>query len=75
MTEAYSILRQPLVAREKSLGQVTEDVCRPLNEKASPLWWAAFSASFSFLLLGFRLVLVLGGGGHGDGENEEPGSD
>ncbi len=52
MAEASSELRQPLVLGDKSLGQVTTDVCRPLEGKPTLLWWAALLASSSMLAVG-----------------------
>jgi molybdopterin-containing oxidoreductase family membrane subunit len=45
-----------VLARDKSLGRVTADVCAPLERRATPLWWAAFLVAFSFLLLGIAAV-------------------
>ena len=47
---------QPLTEGNKSLAQVTADVCAPLERRAGALWWAAFLVSFSFLLLGVAAV-------------------
>lgn len=52
MSEAYSVLRQPLVDGKKSLERVTEDVAAPMERRASPLWWAALAVSIAFLALG-----------------------
>jgi hypothetical protein len=49
VVEVYSPLRVPWIEGHKSLGRVTEDVCAPLERRATPLWWAAFLASFSVL--------------------------
>ena len=46
----------PLIEGNKSLAQVTADVCAPLERRASLLWWAAFLVSFSVLLLGSAAV-------------------
>jgi molybdopterin-containing oxidoreductase family membrane subunit len=56
MSEVYAPLRQPLVIGDKSLGQVTADICTPLERRAGPLWWAAFLASVSVLGLGVAAV-------------------
>jgi molybdopterin-containing oxidoreductase family membrane subunit len=48
--------RPPLVATEKSLGQVTADICAPLERRATGLWWAAFLAAFSVFLVGAAAV-------------------
>ena len=52
MADASSELRPPLVLGDKSLGQVTSDVCRPLEGKPTFLWWAALLASSSMLAVG-----------------------
>ena len=56
MAELYSPLRQPLVIGDKSIGQVTADVCAPLERRAGALWWAAFLVSLSVLGLGTAAV-------------------
>ncbi len=52
----YSELRLPLVDGAKSPGEVTEDVCRPLEGKAGGLWWLAFLVAASVLALGAAAV-------------------
>jgi molybdopterin-containing oxidoreductase family membrane subunit len=52
MAEVYSPLRQPLVSGDKSLAQVTEDICTPLERRPMALWWLAFLAALSLLVLG-----------------------
>jgi len=56
MGEVYSALRQPLVIGDKSPGQVSQDVCAPLERRATVWWWLAFLASVSLLLLGVTAV-------------------
>jgi molybdopterin-containing oxidoreductase family membrane subunit len=56
VNEVSAGLRPPLIARDKSPGQVTADICAPLERRASALWWAAFLAAFSVLLLGIAAV-------------------
>lgn len=56
MHKRFSILRKPLIAGEKSLNDVTEDVARPLENKATPLWWAAFLVSATVLVIGVVAV-------------------
>ena len=41
MTEVYSPGQQPLVAGDKSLAQVTQDVCAPLERRSTALWVVA----------------------------------
>ena len=52
MAEVVSVLRQPLIDGDRSLAQVTDDVCAPLERRATGLWWSAFLGASSLLLLG-----------------------
>lgn len=56
MHKRFSILRKPIIAGNKAIGDITEDVARPLENKATPLWWAAFTAAFTVLLAGVVAV-------------------
>jgi Ni/Fe-hydrogenase subunit HybB-like protein len=49
----------PLIAGDKTLGQVTADICAPLERHAGLLWWLAFLLSFSLLVLGVAAVSYL----------------
>jgi molybdopterin-containing oxidoreductase family membrane subunit len=51
--EGNSIL---LVEGNKSLAQVTADVCAPLERRAGLLWWGGFLVAFGFLALGTAAV-------------------
>lgn len=51
----YSVLTQPLI-QGKKLAQVTEDVCAPMERRPGPLWWAAFLASATVMLIGAAAV-------------------
>ncbi len=51
-TSPWSILRTPLILGNKKYGDVTDDVCSPLGQKASTAWWAAFIISVAVLILG-----------------------
>jgi molybdopterin-containing oxidoreductase family membrane subunit len=46
----------PLIAGEKTAGQVTADICAPLERRATGWWWLAFLGAFSVLLLGVAAV-------------------
>ncbi len=49
-------IRSPLIEGAKTPGQVTADVSRSLEGKATPLWWGAFLVSLAFLCLGVAAV-------------------
>jgi molybdopterin-containing oxidoreductase family membrane subunit len=56
---------QPLIAGNKSLGQVTADICAPLERRGSIWWWAAFLPALSILILGtvavsYQIVVGIG---------------
>jgi molybdopterin-containing oxidoreductase family membrane subunit len=49
----------PLIGGEKTLGQVTADICAPLQRRAGLIWWAAFLPALAALLLGVAAVAYL----------------
>jgi molybdopterin-containing oxidoreductase family membrane subunit len=57
MADAVLTLRPPLIEGDKSIAQVTHDVCAPMEGRPTGLWWVALAASSSLLLLG---VLAIG---------------
>ena len=46
----------PLILGNKTAADVTNDVCAPLERKATPLWWAAFLASVSLMAAGLAAI-------------------
>ncbi len=52
MAERHSVLRQPVVEGNKTLAQVTADVCGTMERRPSALWWAGLGVSLALLLLG-----------------------
>ncbi|MDP6610274.1 MAG: polysulfide reductase NrfD [Vicinamibacterales bacterium] len=56
MLDTAAGLRPPLIAGDKSLAEVTADVCAPMQGRPTPLWWAGFCASFTLLLIGAAAV-------------------
>jgi Ni/Fe-hydrogenase subunit HybB-like protein len=40
-----SSVRSPLILGDKTLHQITEDVCRPVEGKANKYWWICFTIS------------------------------
>ena len=49
-------MRQPLIGGQKTPGQVTLDVSRPLEGRATPLWWGALLVSVTMLVAGIVAV-------------------
>lgn len=52
MADAQLFWRTPLIQGNKSLSQVTRDVCAPMDNRPTLYWWVAFAISFSMLLVG-----------------------
>ena len=57
MADAAILLRPPLIEGDKSLSQVTREVCAPMERRPGALWWLALLASGSLAMLG---VLAIG---------------
>jgi molybdopterin-containing oxidoreductase family membrane subunit len=56
MAVIYSVLRRPLIEGDKSLAQVTEDVCSAVASRPTRMWWTAFLTAFTVLLMGTAAV-------------------
>ncbi len=56
MSDPTESLRPPLIEGNKTLGDVTRDICTPLEGKPTALWWAAFLAAATLLLIGLIAV-------------------
>ncbi len=52
MADAVLTLRPPLIEGDKSISQVTNDVCAPMEGRPTLLWWVALAVSSSLLALG-----------------------
>ncbi len=46
-----SAIRPPLILGGKTYSDVTVDICRPLENKPTRLWWIGFSVSFFCLMI------------------------
>ena len=57
MTEHYESPRPPLIAGDKSISDVTRDVCAPMDRKPTALWWGAFAISLTALIVGAVAVI------------------
>ena len=56
MSENSTSLRPPLITGDKSLADVTRDICAPMDCKPTRLWWVAFIVSVLALVLGVVTV-------------------
>jgi hypothetical protein len=56
MSETATSLRPPLITGDKSLADVTRDICAPMDCKPTGLWWVAFIVSVLALVLGVVTV-------------------
>jgi molybdopterin-containing oxidoreductase family membrane subunit len=65
MASAVLIEPKSLITGDKTLGQVTTDICAPLERRAGMWWWLAFIPALAMLLLGVAAVgyLVMTGVG------------
>ena len=52
MSSHDSVLREPLVDGKKSYADVTNDICRPLEARPTPLWYTGFGIALLMLLMG-----------------------
>lgn len=56
MSETTASLRPALVTGDKSIADVTRDICAPMERKPTGLWWAAFAVSGAALVIGVTAV-------------------
>jgi len=59
LSSLMRVEQPPLIGGGKSLGQVTVDICAPLERRAGILWWLAFLPALSLLILGVIAVAYL----------------
>ncbi|MFT4521378.1 MAG: Ni/Fe-hydrogenase subunit HybB-like protein [Bacteroidia bacterium] len=52
-----AVIRKPLVTGNKSISDVSNDICRPIESKPTKLWWLGFSISFALLMV---FVIAIG---------------
>lgn len=52
MVHDSETIRPPLIVGDKTLGEVTNDVCVPMERRPTWLWWVAISISSTMLLVG-----------------------
>jgi Ni/Fe-hydrogenase subunit HybB-like protein len=56
MSVIDSAIRHPLVTGGKTYTDVTADICRPLENKPTRLWWIGFILSFACLMILFATL-------------------
>jgi molybdopterin-containing oxidoreductase family membrane subunit len=56
MSEHVAALRAPLIAGEKSIAEVTRDVCAPIEGRPTALWWGGFLVSATVMTVGIAAV-------------------
>jgi len=56
MASRSPVISRPLIEGRKSYGQVTRDVCRPLETRPTRAWYIAFTVSCAVLVLGVAAV-------------------
>ncbi|MBI4514887.1 MAG: polysulfide reductase NrfD [Deltaproteobacteria bacterium] len=60
MSHAHrSSLRPPLVTAERTLAEITEEICAPLDRRPGLAWWSAFVVAFSAFMLGAYCIYLL----------------
>lgn len=57
MSEVQSSLRQPLILGDKTPADVSNDICEIIEGKPTRMWWAAFLASLTLLIIGTVAVI------------------
>lgn len=57
MADVQSSLRQPWILGDKKPIDVSNDICEILERKPTWMWWAAFSASLTMLVVGTIAVI------------------
>ena len=58
-------IREPLILGHKTYHDITEDVCRPIEDKAPRMWYILFGIALIIGLYGVGCILYLLGTGIG----------
>ena len=59
MSDTATALRLPLVEGDRQPADVTNDICRPMENTPSGLWWLGIALSSAALALGVAAVAYL----------------
>ena len=65
MSHYESPFRVPLIQGHKTYSDITEDIARPIEERAGKLWWSALFASLVLFIYGFGCIAYTIGTGIG----------
>ena len=52
-------IREPLILGHKTYHDITEDVCRPIEDKAPKMWYILFGIALIIGLYGVGCILYL----------------
>jgi Ni/Fe-hydrogenase subunit HybB-like protein len=63
--QVESHIREPLILGDKTYGQITEDVLRPIKGKANKMWYVVFTISVIIAIWGVGCILYTIGEGIG----------
>ena len=58
-------IREPLIIGHKTYHDITEDIARPIEERAGKLWWVSFWAALVLFIYGFGCIAYTIGTGIG----------
>ena len=58
-------IREPLIIGHKTYHDITEDIARPIEERAGKLWWISFWAALVLFVYGFGCIAYTIGTGIG----------
>jgi len=56
VAEVQAVSRPPLILGDKSLSQITSDICAAMLRRPNALWWIGFLIAFSLLVMGAAAV-------------------
>jgi len=57
MSDAAAAIAPPLVLGDRSLSDVTEDICAPMERRPGGLWWLAFSVALTMFAVGAAAII------------------
>jgi molybdopterin-containing oxidoreductase family membrane subunit len=58
-------IREPLIIGHKTYHDISEDIARPIEERAGKLWWVSFWIALALFVYGFGCIAYTIGTGIG----------